>query len=193
MGVTGTNNPGPVNTYQFQQGVQEDNVCDIRSFETMDIQAQPADLGIPIQFQHDNNVAPWAPMNLPDSEFMFLDMEHVGAQMSRTASYESVGTSSHRSSPSMPAVKPRHAKDTDPIKKVRHSGRVEKKKAAPPSDNFVVFTPNTIHQQSGKPNPFECFEVAGGIQRGRKGPLAGRAAERARNIRRMGACFCCRR
>ncbi|KAI0911886.1 hypothetical protein F4823DRAFT_560459 [Ustulina deusta] len=181
-----------LNTYQFQQGVQEDNVCDIRSFETMDIQAQPADLGIPIQFQHDNNVAPWAPMNLPDSEFMFLDMEHVGAQMSRTASYESVGTSSHRSSPSMPAVKPRHAKDTDPIKKVRHSGRVEKKKAAPPSDNFVVFTPNTIHQQSGKPNPFECFEVAGGIQRGRKGPLAGRAAERARNIRRMGACFCCR-
>ncbi|KAI0431463.1 hypothetical protein F5Y09DRAFT_304600 [Xylaria sp. FL1042] len=179
-----------MDTYQFQQGVQEDSMCDITSFEGMDIQAQPADLGIPMQFQHDNNVAPWAPMNLPDSEFMFFDMEDVSAQMSRTTSQGSAGTSSHHSSPSTQSVKPRQTKDTDPTKKVS-SGRIEKKKSAP-QDNFVVFTPNTINQQSGKPNPFECFEVAGGIQRGRKGPLANKAAERARNIRRMGACFCCR-
>ncbi|KAI1419337.1 hypothetical protein F5Y12DRAFT_264999 [Xylaria sp. FL1777] len=177
-----------MSAYQFQQDAQEDGMCDIPSFEGIDIQAQPADLGIPIQFQHDNNVAPWAPMNLPDSEFMFFDMEDVSAQMSRTASHESAGTSSHRSSPITPSVKPGQGRE-----KVSN-GRVEKKKKkpAPPVDNFVVFTPNTINKQSGKPNPFECFEVAGGIQRGRKGPLANKAAERARNIRRMGACFCCR-
>ncbi|TGJ85604.1 hypothetical protein E0Z10_g3173 [Xylaria hypoxylon] len=180
-----------MNTYQFPQDVQGDSMCDMSNFEGMDIQAQPADLDIPIQFQHDNNVAPWAPMNRPDTEFMFFDTEDVSAQMSRTPSYGSAGTNSHRSSPSMPSVKSRNTKDTDPIKKVRGSGRVEKKKSAP-LDNFVIVTPTTINQQSGKPNIFECFEMAGGIQRGRKGPLANKAAKSARNIRRMGACFCCR-
>ncbi|KAI0816605.1 hypothetical protein GGR55DRAFT_244880 [Xylaria sp. FL0064] len=179
-----------MNTYQFQQAVQEDSICDFTTFDRTDTQAQPADLDIPMQFQHDNNVAPWAPMNLPDDEFMFFDMEDVSAQMSRTTSQGSAGIGSHRSSPSTQSVKPRQTKDADPTKKV-NSGRIEKKKSAP-QDNFVVFTPNTVNQQSGKPNPFECFEVAGGIQRGRKGPLANKAAERARNIRRMGACFCCR-
>jgi hypothetical protein len=56
-----------------------------------------------------------------------------------------------------------------------------------------VLTPSTIHQKAGKPNPFECFEVMRGTQRGRKGPLANKAAESALNIRRMGACFCCHR
>ncbi|KAF2964978.1 hypothetical protein GQX73_g8576 [Xylaria multiplex] len=176
---------GTMDTYQYPQGVQE-SVCDMPNFEGMDIQAQPADLDIPIRFQHDSNVAPWAPMNLPDGESMFFDTEDAITQMSRTPSHGSAGASSHRSSPS---VKPRNPKDTDPIKKVRGGGRVEKKKSAP-LDNFVVVTPTTINQQSG--NPFECFEVAGGIQRGRKGPLANKAAESARNIRRMGACFCCR-
>ncbi|RWA13865.1 hypothetical protein EKO27_g1278 [Xylaria grammica] len=181
-----------MNTYQFPQGAREDGVCNMPSFEGMGMQARPADLDIPIQFQHDNNVAPWAPMrNLPDSEFMFFDMEGVSAQMSRTPSHGSAATSSYRSSSSMPSVKAMNAKDIDPIKKVRGGSRVEKKKPAP-LDNFVVVTPTTINQLSGKPNPFECFEVAGGIQRGRKGPLANKAAESARNIRRMGACFCCR-
>lgn len=164
---------------------------DITSFEGMDVQAQPADLGIPLQFQHDNHVDPWAP------EFMFFDMEDVSARMSRTTSQGSAAISSLRSSPKIPSAKPRHSKDADPVKKVRGGGRVEKKKkaAAPAttSDNFVIFTPNSVNNQPGKPNLFECFEVAGGVQRGRKGPLAGKAAERARNIRRMGACFCCRR
>ncbi|KAI1304350.1 hypothetical protein F5Y03DRAFT_176471 [Xylaria venustula] len=180
-----------MSAYTFESDVQEDTMCDISSFGGMGIQPQATDLGIPIQFQDGNNVAPWAPMSLPDNEFMFFGMEDVSAQMSRTTSYESAAASSHRSSPNIPSLKPRHAKDTNSTKKIT-SGRIEKKKSAPSSDNFVVFTPNIINQQSGRPNPFECFEVVGGIQRGRKGPLANKAAERARNIRRMGACFCCR-
>ncbi|KAI0971871.1 hypothetical protein F4678DRAFT_432345 [Xylaria arbuscula] len=180
-----------MSAYTFESGVQEDTMCDISSFEGMGIQPQATDLDIPIQFQHGSNVAPWAPMSLSDNEFMFFDMENVSAQMSRTTSYESAAASSHLSSPSIPSLKPRHVKDTNSTKKIT-SGRIEKKKSTPPSDNFVVFTPNIINQQSGKPNPFECFEVVGGIQRGRKGPLANKAAARARNIRRMGACFCCR-
>lgn len=168
-------------------------MCDMSNFEGVDAQARAVDLDIPLQFQDNSNAAPWVPVNLQDDDFMFFAMEDVSAQMSRTSSHMSVGTSSHRSSPGMPSARPRNAKETDPIKKVRGSGsRVEKKKPAP-LDNFVVVTPNTIHQQSGKPNPFECFEVARGIQRGRKGPLADKAAESALNIRRMGACFCCRR
>ncbi|KAI0476942.1 hypothetical protein F4859DRAFT_68215 [Xylaria cf. heliscus] len=180
-----------MDTGSFQPDIREGSMCDTSNFEGVDIQAQAVDLDIPLQFQDDSNAAPWVPMNLQDDDFMFFTMDDVSAQMSRTSSHMSAETSSHRSSPGMPSARPRTAKDADPIKKVRGSGRVEKKKPAP-VDNFVVVTPNTIHQQSGKPNPFECFEVARGIQRGRKGPLADKAAESALNIRRMGACFCCR-
>jgi hypothetical protein len=175
---------------------------EISFFEGMNIETQAADLDIPLQFRDDGNAGPWAPMNLQaDNNFWFLGMDNITAQNmspSPPSSHQSTRMSSHHSSPSIPsAVKPRHvtAKGMDPIKKVRGSGRVEKKKsaAAPPLDNFVVVTPNTINQQSGKPNPYECFEVIRGNQRGRKGPLANKAAESALNIRRMGACFCCRR
>ncbi|KAI1197307.1 hypothetical protein F5X97DRAFT_180559 [Nemania serpens] len=175
----------------FQPNTQEGNMGDMSNFEGMGIQAQPADLDIPIQFQDSSNVAPWAPTNIQDEDFLFFAMEDASAQLSPASSQRSVGTRSHRSSPSAPAAKHRHAKETDVIKKVRGSSRVEKKKPAP-VDNFVIVTPNTIHQQSGKPNPFECFEIPRGVQRGRKGPLADKAAESALNVRRMGACFCCR-
>lgn len=178
----------------FEPGPQEGNMGDMSNFEGMGIQAQPADLDIPIQFQDSSNVAPWAPTNIQDDDFMFFAMEDTGAQMSPASSHRSIGTRSHRSSPGMTSARHRHghAKDADVMKKVRGSSRVEKKKPAP-VDNFVIVTPNTINQQSGKPNPYECFEVPRGVQRGRKGPLADKAAESALNIRRMGACFCCRR
>lgn len=182
-----------INTMPFQSDFEEGNGWDVPPFEGMDIQGDAVDLNIPMQFQDGSNVAPWAPVDLQDDDFMFFAMEDVSAQMSRTSSYGSAGVSSHRSSPRIPSAKAKHTKDTDPIKKVRGSGRVEKKKSAAPLDNFVVVTLDSIHQQSGKPNPFECFEAARGIQRGRKGPLANKAAEIALNIRRMGACFCCRR
>ncbi|KAI1121103.1 hypothetical protein F5Y10DRAFT_257024 [Nemania abortiva] len=176
-----------MNMGSSQSGPQEGSMCGTSGFEGMNIQAQSADLDIPIQFQDDSNVAPWAPVD----DFMFFPMEDISAQMSRTPSQGSAGAYSHRSSPGVPSAKPKPTKDTNLIKKVRGNSRVEKKKPAAPVDNFVVVTPNTINQQSGKPNPFECFEVARGIQRGRKGPLADKAAERALNIRRKGACFCC--
>ncbi|KAI0405411.1 hypothetical protein F4802DRAFT_597241 [Xylaria palmicola] len=185
--ILGTMDSGP-----FEATIQSGGMCDVPSFEGMDIPAQSVNLDIPIQYQDDSNVDPWAPMSLQDDNFMFFNMEDV-TQMSRTSSHISVGAGSPRSSPGIPSVKPRNPKDTaDPTRKIRRgNGRVEKKKSAP-LDNFVVVTPNTIHQQSGKPNPFECFEVARGVQRGRKGPLANKVAESALNIRRMGACFCCR-
>lgn len=176
----------------FQPDPQEGNMGYMSNFDGVGIQAQSADLDIPIQFQDGSNVAPWAPTNMQDDDFIFFAMEDASAQMSPTPSQRSAVTRSHRSSPGMPAAKHRHAKDTDVIKKVKGSSRVEKKKQAP-VDNFVIVTPKTIHQQSGKPNPFECFEIPRGVQRGRKGPLADKAAESALNVRRMGACFCCRR
>ncbi|KAI0861037.1 hypothetical protein F4860DRAFT_477645 [Xylaria cubensis] len=179
-----------MDTGSFQPDIQDGGMCDVSNFEGVDTRAQAVDLDIPSQFQDDSNAAPWVPMGIQDDHFMFFAMDDVSAQMSRTSSHTSVETSSHHSSPGMPSVRPRAVQSTDPIKKVR-GNRVEKKKAIP-VDNFVVVTPNTIHQQSGKPNPFECFEAARGIQRGRKGPLADKVAESALNIRRMGACFCCR-
>ncbi|KAI1115095.1 hypothetical protein F5Y14DRAFT_145388 [Nemania sp. NC0429] len=179
---------GSMGMGSFQLGPQEENMGDMSNFEEIGIQAEPADLDIPIQFQDSSNVAPWAPTNIQDDDFMFFAVEEA---ISPTPSQRSPGAHSHRSSPGIPPVKHRHAKDTDLIKKVRGSSRIEKKKPAP-VDNFVIVTPNTIHQQSGKPNPFECFEIQRGVQRGRKGPLADKAAESALNVRRMGACFCCR-
>ncbi|KAJ3568333.1 hypothetical protein NPX13_g6457 [Xylaria arbuscula] len=64
---------GTMNNYQLQQGVQEDSMGDLTGFEGMDGQPQPADLGIPLQFQQGNNVDPWAP------EFMFFDVEDLSA------------------------------------------------------------------------------------------------------------------
>ncbi|GAP86544.1 putative fungal zn binuclear cluster domain-containing protein [Rosellinia necatrix] len=179
-----------MNAVSFESGLQEGGICHMPSFEGMGIQSQSMDLNIPMQFQDGTNVAPWAPMRIYDDDFLYLVPENDSAQMSRTSSYGSVGVKSHHSSPRAPSTKAKHTKDTDPIKKVRGNGRVDKKKATS-RDNFVVVTPNTIHQQFGKANPFECFEAARGVQRGRKGPLAGKAAESALNIRRMGACFCC--
>ncbi|KAI0873360.1 hypothetical protein GGS24DRAFT_463778 [Hypoxylon argillaceum] len=172
-----------------QSGLQAGSLGDIPSFEGMNMQAQPIDLDIPIQFQDDSNVAPWAPID----DLMFLPMANasVSAQMSRTSSQRSVETHSHHSSPGIPCAKSKQAKSTNSIKKVKGGNRVEKRKQAAPRDNFVVLTPNTIHQQSGKPNPFEYGEEARGIHRGRKGPLADKAAVKALNIRRSGACFCC--
>ncbi|EMR70922.1 putative fungal zn binuclear cluster domain containing protein [Eutypa lata UCREL1] len=79
---------------------------------------------------------------------------------------------------------------TCPIRKVMKGGKIEKKKVESPG-KFVIMTPNLINAQSGKPNPFECFEAMRTTQRGRKGPLANETKESALQVRRLGACFCC--
>ncbi|KAI0393107.1 hypothetical protein F5Y17DRAFT_433703 [Xylariaceae sp. FL0594] len=132
---------------------------------------------------------------------------------STSASASASVSASASGATSAPRPKPGKDKATDPVKKIKtSSGKVTKtkKKSTPtsspttPRDNFVVVTPDTINQQSGKPNPFECFEVMGPRsvpslssshqqhQRGRKGPLDDEAAESALIVRRKGACFCCR-
>ncbi|KAI0199567.1 hypothetical protein F4808DRAFT_208574 [Astrocystis sublimbata] len=186
-----------MDTDLFRPNMPQDIMCDFSNLEGVDTTAEAVNLNIPLQFQDDGNAAPWVPMNL-QNDFMFFVTEDVSAQMSRASSHPSARTGSCHSSPgmgmSMPFQKPRDTQDTDPIKKIRNGGRVEKKKKKnqPPVDNFVVVTLDTIQQQSAKRNPFECFEGERGIKPGRTGPLPFKDAESALNVRRMGACFCCR-
>ncbi|KAI5868182.1 hypothetical protein GGS23DRAFT_602072 [Durotheca rogersii] len=150
---------------------------------------QPIDLGIPQQFRSDNNVPPWVPMNLKNQDFS------VGADennfVTQIPPQSSPAHSSLLSSPrSPPRIKQEPRKSVSPIRKVKSGGKVEKRRAEP-SSKFVIMTPNLISQQSGKPNPFECFEAMRTTQRGRKGPLAHDTKESALQVRRLGACFCC--
>ncbi|KAG5982521.1 hypothetical protein E4U55_001771 [Claviceps digitariae] len=77
-----------------------------------------------------------------------------------------------------------------PIPRVKN-GRVEKRKTELSSGKFVIMTPNSIHAQAGRPNPFECFEAMRATHRGRKGPLPDETKQDALEVRRLGACFCC--
>ncbi|KAG6059050.1 hypothetical protein E4U17_007041 [Claviceps sp. LM77 group G4] len=108
-------------------------------------------------------------------------------------------TSSVSSPRKSPAVKPEvslsyHTSSSSltaplPIPKVK-TGKVEKRKASTYS-KFVIMTPDSMHAQAGRPNPFECFEAMHASHRGRKGPLAHEAKQNALLVRGVGACFCC--
>ncbi|KAG5922489.1 hypothetical protein E4U61_005097 [Claviceps capensis] len=76
-----------------------------------------------------------------------------------------------------------------PIPKVK-TGKIEKHKSSTYS-KFVIMTPDSMHAQAGRPNPFECFEAMRASHRGRKGPLAHEAKQNALLVRGVGACFCC--
>lgn len=146
------------------------------------------DLGIPRQFRTQNDVPPWDPTNLKndDSSNMVTNVYDFASQGSPQPSPSG---SSRFSSPKSPNVKEEH-KTPSPIRKVMKGGKIEKKKVESPG-KFVIMTPNLINAQSGKPNPFECFEAMRTTQRGRKGPLANETKESALQVRRLGACFCC--
>ncbi|KAI1451069.1 hypothetical protein F5Y02DRAFT_14316 [Annulohypoxylon stygium] len=148
------------------------------------------DLDIPQQFRNDNNVPPWAPMNLKNEDFASAIVDETNSFTSQSPRQRSPTHSSHHSSPRSPYVKAEPGKGASPIRKVRNGYKVEKKKSES-SSKFVIMTPNLINQQSGKPNPFECFEAMRTTQRGRKGPLAHDTKESALQVRRLGACFCC--
>lgn len=150
------------------------------------------DLDIPQQFRNDNNVPPWAPMNLKNEDFASAIVDETNSFTSQSPRQRSPTHSSHHSSPRSPYVKAEPGKGASPIRKVRNGYKVEKKKSES-SSKFVIMTPNLINQQSGKPNPFECFEAMRTTQRGRKGPLAHDTKESALQVRRLGACFCCHR
>ena len=60
------------------------------------------------------------------------------------------------------------------------------------SDKFVVLTPTTITASAGRTNLYEGPESTRTTQRGRKGPLADDTKESALQVRRLGACFCCK-
>lgn len=99
-----------------------------------------------------------------------------------TQSPSSASSSSSSSSPPLKA--------SPPMRKVKDD-KVEKRKAQV-SGKFVIMTPNSINAQAGRPNPFECFEAMRATHRGRKGPLANETKQSALQVRRLGACFCCR-
>ncbi|KAI1457200.1 hypothetical protein F4805DRAFT_198002 [Annulohypoxylon moriforme] len=163
---------------------------DMSGLDGFDVVPQPVDLGIPQQFRNDNNVPPWAPMNLKNEDFASGVVDETNSFTSQSPRQRSPTHSSHHSSPRSPYVKSEPSKGASPIRKVRNGYKVEKKKSES-SSKFVIMTPNLINQQSGKPNPFECFEAMRTTQRGRKGPLAHETKESALQVRRLGACFCC--
>lgn len=163
----------------------------------------PVDLGIPRQFRTPNDVPPWAPTNLkndPSGGLMAnvfdlaprIPPQQQQQHPSPPQQHHSPSSSSHlSSSPRSPHIKEEHGgKAASPIRKIKGGGKVEKRKAEAPG-KFVIMTPNLINAQSGKPNPFECFEAMRTTQRGRKGPLANETKESALQVRRLGACFCC--
>lgn len=153
---------------------------------------QPVDLGIPQQYRNDgSNVQPWAPMNLKNEGFSSVLVDESSSFSSQSPGQRSPTHSSLQSSPRSPYVKAEAGKSASPIRKIRDGYKIEKKKSE--SSKFVIMTPNLINQQSGKPNPFECFEAMRTTQRGRKGPLAHETKESALQVRRLGACFCCHR
>ncbi|KAJ6789880.1 hypothetical protein PWT90_04267 [Aphanocladium album] len=111
------------------------------------------------------------------------------AKYMSSPSQHSVGSSSPRSTVS---VKSEGSGKTSPIaiRKV-NTGRIEKVKTEQ-TGKFHIVTPNSINASAGRPNPYECFEAMRTTQRGRKGPLANATKEDALQVRRRGACFCCR-
>lgn len=111
------------------------------------------------------------------------------AQYMSSPSQHSIGSASPRSTSS---VKSEGSGKSSPIaiRKV-NAGRVEKSKAEQVG-KFHIVTPNSITASAGRPNPYECFEAMRTTQRGRKGPLANATKEDALQVRRRGACFCCR-
>ncbi|KAI1337747.1 hypothetical protein F5Y15DRAFT_389012 [Xylariaceae sp. FL0016] len=152
--------------------------------------AQSMDLGIPQQFQSGNDVAPWDPTNLKNDDISsIMTMEEINGYMSQSPPKQASAHGSSHSSPS-PKIRSESGTRTSPIRRVRGNSKVEKKKPDTAS-KFVIVTPSLVNQQSGRPNPFECFEALRTTQRGRKGPLANDTKESALMVRRLGACFCC--
>ncbi|KAI1376745.1 hypothetical protein F4677DRAFT_72223 [Hypoxylon crocopeplum] len=174
---------------QYYSTTFQGNMGGISTLEGFEMAPQPVDLGIPQQFRNDNDVPPWAPMNLKNEDFPVL-VDETNSFTSQSPRQLSPTHSSLHSSPRSPYVKEETGKSASPIRKIRNGYKIEKKKSES-SSKFVIMTPNLINQQSGKPNPFECFEAMRTTQRGRKGPLAHETKESALQVRRLGACFCC--
>ncbi len=185
--------PGPVDSSQyfpgFQDSIASDNFAGLSSLEEFNVTSGSVDLGIPSQFRTQNDVPPWDPTNLKNDDPSSM-IANVYEFASQAPPQSSPSNSSRFSSPKSPYVKEEHGKTPSPIRKIKGSGKIEKKKAESPG-KFVIMTPNLINAQAGKPNPFECFEAMRTTQRGRKGPLANETKESALQVRRLGACFCC--
>ncbi|TQV99879.1 Fungal transcriptional regulatory protein [Cordyceps javanica] len=111
------------------------------------------------------------------------------AKYMSSPSQHSIGSSSPRSTAS---VKSEGSGKASPIaiRKVT-AGRIGKSRVEQ-AGKFHIVTPNSITASAGRPNPYECFEAMRTTQRGRKGPLANATKEDALQVRRRGACFCCR-
>lgn len=169
--------------------LQNDCVDEFTNFSAFDTQPpmqQTLDLDIPQQFMEENNVPPWDPTNLKAEDWSGTSSD--GSEfLSQSPQYFALSPKSHNSSPGPSNAKTESAKAPMPIRKTK-SGKVEKSR---PASKFVIMTPTLINAQSGRPNPFECFEAMRATQRGRKGPLANDTKENALQVRRLGACFCC--
>ena len=140
------------------------------------------------------DVASW-PAQSMDAEPFEAEQFDTGQFLGQSPSpmLDSMSSSSSKSSLS-PELQP-GSKGATAMHKIK-TGKVAKKKsakkpAAEQSGKFVIMTPTSINAQSGRPNPFECFEAMHTSHKGRKGPLADDTKKSALQVRRLGACFCC--
>lgn len=153
--------------------------------------AAAPDLGLDAlqQFQLEGGLVQWDPHGAGAASPGEGPSMHI-AQYTSSPSQQSTGSASPRSTASL---KSEHSGKSSPIaiRKV-NAGRVAKAKAEQ-SGKFHIVTPNAVSASAGRPNPYECFEaMRTTTQRGRKGPLANATKEDALQVRRRGACFCCR-
>ncbi|ATY64495.1 Fungal transcriptional regulatory [Cordyceps militaris] len=141
------------------------------------------------QFQLEGTFVQWDPHGAGAASPGEGPSMNVARYMS-SPSQHSIGSLSPRSTTS---VKSEGSGKASPIaiRKV-NSGRIGKSKAEQQTGKFHIVTPNSITASAGRPNPYECFEAMRTTQRGRKGPLANATKEDALQVRRRGACFCCR-
>ncbi|KAK0389228.1 hypothetical protein NLU13_2803 [Sarocladium strictum] len=124
--------------------------------------------------------------NLPTSSRLAGDASIEGLTTSPTP------IKAMSSSPEFPPAKPDITSKSPPRSRKVVADKVDKrKKKDAMAGNFVIVTPTSISAQSGKPNPYDCFEHMRATQKGRKGPLASATKKNALQVRRLGACFCC--
>ncbi|RYP92268.1 hypothetical protein DL770_001581 [Monosporascus sp. CRB-9-2] len=174
----------------FQESMAPQDFSALPGLEDFDMPSQVVDLGIPSQFRTQNDVPPWDPTNLKNDSPSSMTTNAYNFT-SQAPAQPSPSDSSRHSSPTS-HVKEESGKTPSPIRKIKGKAKIEKRRAESPG-KFVIMTPNLINAQSGKPNPFECFEAMRTTQRGRKGPLANETKESALQCDKERPCRNCKK
>lgn len=181
------------------------SAASLQSFFDVSAGQPPIDLST-LPLQSELNSAPWnaaALTTLKDSDPIFVmdNFRSTPSPLQTSASVSPLASSPHSPSFFKHESSPSRSLDKStpsPIRKTHGDSRVKKKKHTSPdapsalatnmANQFVVMTADTMANKG-----MECFEAMGrATQKGRKGPLSSQTKEDALQVRRTGACFCCR-